>query len=111
MAQLSREVVRHLSALQYPSNKRLTRVRNRAELAEGWYDPSTKQKADQEATEEARPPARQANPKETIESEDESDEDIGPALPSHIKSTRQAGPAVPNAEDLELRDGMFISNT
>jgi len=43
-------------------------------------------------------------PKLASHEHEESDDEIGPALPGH--DPRRAGPAVPSLQDLEMRDGM-----
>jgi hypothetical protein len=88
---------------------------NRGELAEGWYDPSTKEKANDAAgnAEVARRGQRRSpdydfrhdpRPNRTLRSHDEDseDDDFGPALPTPSQGVLRAGPAVPNAQDLEL---------
>lgn len=92
----------------------LTSVRNRGELAEGWYDPATLQKAQASAAsyeESEQPPRPRDSPKYgSPVREDSSDDDlVGPTLPgrevtSHDKGKRP-GPAIPNVQDLELRRG------
>ena len=100
----------------------LTCLRNRGELSEGWYDPSTLQKAVQSSAEpEIRSRAEQ-RPKATatkhIDSRvlvreepegSESDEEIGPTLPGQEGRSRagRMGPSIPSMQDLELRKGMF----
>lgn len=96
-------------------------MRNRGELAEGWYDPSTRQKAIQSSNEpghgpkseghdrqDARPVGRQRDARHDDESSD--DDVVGPALPSNELRSRglqgtRAGPAIPNMQDLELQRG------
>jgi len=87
-------------------------VRNRGELAEGYYDPATKSKADQAET---RPPQRHDQDDvhdygvgERQQSGGEDDEDYGPALPGAHGSTRTKGPAVASLEDIQHRNGMII---
>jgi hypothetical protein len=104
----------------------LTSVRNRGELAEGWYDPSTRQKAIQSSNEqghgsksedherqEAQPVDRRRDAHHDDESSDDDDV-VGPTLPSHgpRRQGRQgtrAGPAIPNMQDLELQRGIIQS--
>lgn len=79
---------------------------NRGELAEGWYEPGTKERADERAGEvesverEAAPERRvEAAPEE--EDEDEEDEDeLGPALPAG----QRTGPSAPTVQDLRERE-------
>ena len=91
-------------------------MRNRGELAEGWYDPATLQKARVSAMSNAvntegqtrsrgspsYVPARRA--------EESSDDDVlGPTVPGVetqvYKSDKKPGPAIPNLQDLELQRG------
>ncbi|CAL3968793.1 unnamed protein product [Diplocarpon coronariae] len=90
---------------------------NRGDLAEGWYDPSTFQKAVQtagapgvERRDENRPKAGTAvverrNDRESIAEESDSDDSIGPALPGQVSRPRgtRKGPTIPNIQDLELK--------
>ena len=101
--------------------KALTSVRNRGELAEGWYDPATLQKAqasassnivDTEYQSRRRDVPNYDSPKRAEES---SDEDIvGPTMPdsqTNVHGTeRRSGPAIPNLQDLELQRGMASWN-
>lgn len=100
---------------------RLTWMRNRGELAEGWYDPATKQKAVQSSntvSTKSSSPARQRRPSPDYASrappqdaDTDTDEDaIGPALPSQDVRSRRAGPAVPSLQDLELRNGTILTS-
>ena len=106
----------------------LTLLRNRGELAEGWYEPETLRKAQASS---AAALASRTHPKSPIHEEnaqsgDLSDDDVGPALPrgrgrGRSSTTEMAtsqggggggggserhGPAIPSLEDLELRRGM-----
>lgn len=84
-------------------NARLTYVRNRGELAEGWYDPSTLQKAiDAESNPE---PAREKEPTPRNEDDSDDDDELGPAPPGQQHKSRQQrlGPSIPNLQDLELK--------
>jgi hypothetical protein len=85
---------------------------NRGELAEGWYDPATKQRADQAALDDG-PRQRESGGRDASEyeprreqrgdvDEDASDDDFGPSLPVQAHSLTRAGPSVPNAQDLEF---------
>jgi hypothetical protein len=79
---------------------------NRGELAEGWYDPDTKARADERAKE---PQSRQApeyvsqrGERKRVSkpvSEDEDEDGYGPTLPT--ASGPRAGPSVPNFQDLQ----------
>lgn len=95
----------------------LTLLRNRGELAEGWYEPETLRKAQASAS----ATASASRPSAKIRTGDDrsaylSDDDVGPALPrgrsemAEAASQAQAGserhgPAIPNLQDLELRRG------
>jgi hypothetical protein len=101
-------------------------MRNRGELAEGWYDPATLLKAQQSdhtpidnarasmASQIPRSPikATKTSPglsrRETRDEEYESDDSVGPALPGHVARSRRnrAGPSIPNFQDLELKRGI-----
>jgi len=100
----------------------LTYVRNRGELAEGWYDPATLHKATDSATRDI--PSRRDSTcrrrssdygdtarRDTPKVESSDDEDIGPALPGGERTSlsrgHQSGPAIPNMQDLELQRGLF----
>ena len=103
-------------------------MRNRGELAEGWYDPATLQKAQpSESTNNPRPSlggevpqssrgctsdAPRAIRQEIEDQESDSDDPIGPALPGQERTARSSGrvgPSIPNMQDLELRKGkVFI---
>lgn len=103
-------------------------MRNRGELSEGWYDPSTLRKAQESAREYEEEIARESNPVQSNEPSsslsqrepeqndhevegdgDDSDDSMGPTLPGEInKSGRnRPGPSIPNMEDLELRRGIY----
>lgn len=97
----------------------LTFVRNRGDLAEGWYDPATLQKAQGSAASASRvaEPEKQLRGSPHYGSptgaEESSEEDIvGPTLPGHEtsihRSHKKAGPAIPNLQDLELRRGQYV---
>lgn len=81
---------------------------NRGELAEGWYDPAMKQKADQRSRPDARQPqlkqpAHRNQVAEQSKDQHDGDEedDYGPAMPS--KEATKPGPAIPNFQDLQQR--------
>jgi hypothetical protein len=92
-------------------------VRNRGELAEGWYDPSTNNRAQESNSpyERSDLPSRKrrASPSYGVtenlplaaEDEDSDDDVIGPTLPGHRSGGRKSGPTIPKADDLELRRG------
>lgn len=90
---------------------------NRGELSEGWYDPSTKQKAYEKAiikysqTVEEVPeivPKRQngTDSCSDIESNDgnQSDQSFGPMLPGQEmrSKSRKLGPTIPSIQDIQL---------
>jgi len=82
---------------------------NRGELAEGWYDPKTKERADERALEMGAQPQTTREPlpqrptstpqDQQLEAADEDDDDFGPALPPGQK----LGPSVPSMQDLQHR--------
>ena len=101
-------------------------MRNRGELAEGWYDPATLQRAQQSEpvpadnartnmrTQMPRSPIKSTNispratRKEVRDEESESDDSVGPALPgqdAHARRSRK-GPSIPNFQDLEYKRGI-----
>lgn len=101
-------------------------MRNRGELAEGWYEPSTLQKAiassaeqegepldqnfrDEQSERSSRDAHRQEKRKDfSHNSDSDSGGSIGPTLPG--KGSRpggwQVGPRMPNMQDLELKRGI-----
>ncbi|KAI9832904.1 MAG: hypothetical protein M1819_003934 [Sarea resinae] len=90
---------------------------NRGELAEGWYDPATKQKAMSTPTMEQAEPAshRHRRPSPSYEragakdgdDNDSEDDLVGPPLPASERhgtaGGRRQGVAIPSMQDLELR--------
>lgn len=84
---------------------------NKKELAEGWYDPEAKKRADERC--QARPPLPQRQDRDVVssskqeleqnhsEEEDEDEDDFGPSLPG--RSNTRSGPAIPNMQDLQHR--------
>ncbi|THX09500.1 hypothetical protein D6D18_01271 [Aureobasidium pullulans] len=83
---------------------------NRSELAEGWYDPVTKEKADRAAAEQKTrhysPPPREQQHQDVstvqpAEDHDDSEDDYGPSLPTTIS---RVGPSVPSMQDLQYRN-------
>ncbi|MCJ1389157.1 hypothetical protein MMC18_002012 [Xylographa bjoerkii] len=111
-----------LASTAYHSSKSLilTSVRNRGELAEGWYDPATLRKAIESSTRTFSsamiPGIRTSSPnyvhrkKQKLDGSGSSDdEDIGPALPGNqgknLSKAYRSGPAIPSLLDLELRRG------
>ncbi|KAI9792821.1 MAG: hypothetical protein M1816_001553 [Peltula sp. TS41687] len=92
---------------------RLTFMRNRGELAEGWYEPATKRRADESAhrsdtnQEDHSSSSKDAPASDNRDRSDESEDDsFGPPLPGELdKRKTAAGPAVPSIQDLDLRRG------
>ncbi|RDL41795.1 Uncharacterized protein BP5553_01774 [Venustampulla echinocandica] len=100
---------------------------NRGELAEGWYDPATLQKAIQssqasEADPEIREPKSYSagcresaeRPKDDQDGGDsDSDDSIGPTLPGQESKSRRGrvGPSIPNMQDLELKREMNVEDS
>lgn len=101
-------------------------MRNRAELAEGWYDPDTLRKAQASAAAEddrpatSRAPLPPARERELGASDRDNDDDAsgdeddgyGPAFPSdsdpHARIARRekpSGPSIPNVQDLQVQRG------
>ncbi|KAK5698141.1 hypothetical protein LTR97_007101 [Elasticomyces elasticus] len=84
---------------------------NRGELAEGWYDPEMKAKADERyvppfnTSNVVNEPNAAPNAGTNGERDDRSDEDeddgYGPALPDAAR--RKAGPSVPGFQDIQQR--------
>ncbi|KAK5731589.1 hypothetical protein LTR17_011295 [Elasticomyces elasticus] len=86
---------------------------NRGELAEGWYDPEMKAKADERYVPPSKAAKVVAAPKagqgagadgrrEDVSDEDEDEDDgYGPALPDAAR--RKAGPSVPGFQDIQQR--------
>ena len=96
-------------------------MRNRGELAEGWYDPATLQKAQASVASNGVDARRQSRLRKSPSygsprrAEASSDEDIvGPAMPSNetqvYKNENRRGPTIPNLQDLELRRGMICGH-
>jgi hypothetical protein len=100
--------------------------RNRGELAEGWYDPSTLQKAQQSdsthdryssnarskpATTTASVPG-DTNKQDAAEGDTDSDDSVGPTLPGQEDRSRRGrtGPSIPNMQDLELKRGTVYNS-
>ena len=85
---------------------------NRGELAEGWYDPATKERADARCRsdserQQVKSPRAELDvpgqPTNHISAEEEDDDDgYGPALPEK-ESTTRIGPAIPSFQDIQQR--------
>lgn len=88
--------------------KSFLRKWNAGELAEGWYDPEVKKKADARAADFGQQivkqrPDKKAGDQAQARDEDSEDDDAdgyGPALPD---TARRSGPAVPSLQDLQHR--------
>ncbi|KAH0267584.1 hypothetical protein KCU91_g9996, partial [Aureobasidium melanogenum] len=90
---------------------------NRGELAEGWYDPVTKEKADRAASEAKttrRSPLSRQQPEQAYRQheqqaatsqpaadQDDSEDEYGPSLPTNAG---RVGPTVPSIQDLQYRN-------
>ena len=85
---------------------------NAGELAEGWYDPEVKRKAEERALQSnvsvqggrgggqrREAVGSEVQPRDE-DSEDADDDGYGPALPG---TARRSGPAIPNRQDLQHR--------
>jgi hypothetical protein len=95
--------------------------RNHGELAEGWYDPTTFQKAVDSAKEAALYPAEQAQRRPSPASETQtrqqpkfddasSEDEYGPAPAQPIKAALgRSGPAIPSLQDLEYKRGTYAT--
>ncbi len=95
---------------QLYKNRRLTCMRNRGELAEGWYDPKTLEKAQADSMHEGEgaKPTRRASPK--YGNDDADNGEFGPAPPSDGLGgmTQQSfvhkhGPSRANMQDLQVK--------
>lgn len=98
----------------------LTCLRNRGELAEGWYDPATLRKARDAEEERSRDryavdrPRTKGSPghragSDGHEAEEDDDDEFGPSLPSQNRGGgfgKRAGPKVPNLQDLQIQREM-----
>ena len=92
--------------------------RNHGDLARSWYDPSMLQTAQETVqaysrTSHSPRPAKRASPKYEQraagkQSDEDSDDDFGPAPPTHLTRSSGHGPTIPRFDDLthrnELRD-------
>lgn len=107
-------VMRYRSRRDFPLDP--DKRRNRGELAEGWYDPATLEKARRSAAEQpssdrprASPDYGRAGPAEEVPTaEDDEDEDYGPMLPdpNSMREVTHSGPTIPSMQDLELKRGI-----
>lgn len=94
-------------------------MRNRGDLAEGWYEPTTKDKADAAHNEELfrdgdEQSIASSHHEDTEhlhgqEQGNESEDDtFGPPLPGELVARKAAGPAMPSMQDLDLRRGLYL---
>lgn len=78
---------------------------NRGELAEGWYDPGAKTRADERASQQppksARSIAATYGRREHVQEADEDDDGYGPTLPPSTGA--RVGPSAPTFQDLQHR--------
>ncbi|KAJ5888092.1 hypothetical protein N7495_008133 [Penicillium taxi] len=102
--------------------KSFIRKWNRGELAEGWYDPTTLEKARKNV--DYQPGEKyhgrdspeygneQSEPREVQAPTDEDDEDdeYGPTLPQGSARIVHSGPTIPNMQDLELKRELAIED-
>ena len=82
---------------------------NRGQLAEGWYDPGTKGRADERSVEGRdkrllpRPTSEQKAARRVSNASSDEDKDgYGPTLPRE-EASRRRGPTVPSLQDLQHR--------
>ena len=89
-------------------------MRNLGELAEGWYDPGTLEKAKSSSTTGQHDHSNKSQKRRRVSpAHDSTDEDdYGPLLPGSAKSNpssrnlgavRAAGPAIPSLQDLQVK--------
>jgi hypothetical protein len=85
-------------------------LRNRGELAEGWYHPNTLEKALSNPLHEEDPTSTTSRASPTYCNEDDDDDDFGPTLPSadlegttEDGSALKHGPSRPNIQDLQVK--------
>lgn len=94
--------------------------RNRGEIAEGWYDPSMREKAlafsastntKSLSTVQRLPSHERGDQAALVKVDDDlvSDDELGPSLPPQGEGSKaqftQMGPAIPSLQDLELKRG------
>lgn len=100
---------------------------NRGELSEGWYDPTTLQKARQSASTVNNEPSQyeysgkaqrapnqlpRMSTQEPTDEGSDSDDSVGPTLPGQKGQSRSGrlGPSIPNIQDLELKREMDVED-
>ena len=92
-------------------------MRNRGELAEGWFDSATLQKAkasaaavDRDSRIQQRRQASFMMNNDEDQHASSDDDELGPSLPSKSMQTsrkgQKSGPAIPNTQDLDMQHGM-----
>lgn len=79
-------------------------LRNLGELAEGWYDPNTKSKADQALRAASRPDADRAVPEDSGTETRVLDDDVAGEFSDYGPSPAPAGASIPSMDDIALRD-------
>lgn len=115
MEKLHREMVRLVPKANLQS-ARLTYTRNRGELSDGWYDPSTMQKSlaapSQEPTTASSRDNSYTHTRNARDEASESDDSVGPALPGQERRSKgsRMGPSIPSRQDLELKREMDIED-
>ena len=91
-------------------------MRNRGELAEGWYDPATLKRALASTTStdgfvQSRRNRDSPDYGPSISKENSDEDVLGPTLPSQTvaisQRDRMQGPGIPNMQDLELQQGKW----
>jgi len=95
---------RHVGRRVLPANSQ----RNRGELAEGWYDPETKQKAIDSAERTAQEIAAQPRASPDYgggadEDEEDEEDEYGPVAATRANAGRPSGPTAATFQDLALR--------
>ena len=94
-------------------------MRNRGELAEGWYDPATLRNAQASIDKASRVvetgSARRKSPDYEVcvqgESEGSEEDMLGPRIPqmSGEMPTKKSGPSIPSRQDLDLQRGTLMA--
>jgi len=109
------KMVRLVSAGKLQKAK-LMFVRNRGELSNGWYDPSTMQKSlaapPQESISSISRDDSLSHTRDARYEASDSDDSVGPALPGQERRSKGniIGPGIPNMQDLELKREMDIED-
>lgn len=82
---------------------------NRGQLAEGYYDPVAKQKADRSQAQEVPPTRDEVRLSDVARqevNEDDDEDEYGPSLPGQGTRSERFGPTVPRHDDLQQRREM-----